>query len=763
VVAVSHPKRPAVLAVIAALIGVAASLVVAPPAHATGILTISGRVVTAAATPVGAGDVEVFYQSRIGDGAWSDEASGGVTGADGTFEIPNLELATYRLRLDYLGSGDYLDGWYHRDAQVVIAGVADATAFWDRGFSWATGDIRMLRPTAQQGRVTLPSGDPASARVTAARLDPATGEWMTAGSGTTNGSGDYTIPGLLNDYYRLSVEYLGAGYFTQSSTVVRVLPGIRNFTLVATKFNVSGRITGLTASGSVVPLEGYVISAHDPVANASWGNVRTDADGRYTIALPAGSWRVYASEYLPVPTGHYLGTWYGGAFRQADATPVVVGGADVAGIDISLPAGASISGTVDVAERYAGATTLRIYLRDENAPFGSQVYAAAWVAPGDSYAFIGLPAGSYRLQVFIEEDGTGTVAEWWRGSDGEGDREVIVITRGQHATGYDVVVGAAYNAGLEIDDRYAELGGASGALGAPTGPHTGLQERMFRAYVGGMILASRAQGTWVVPAGSVLNAYLAAGGPTAAFGWPTAAQDCTGGVCTQEFEGGTLPRTKPLNTVAPTASSASTAIGAVWTVARGTWKGGPTPSITQAWLRCDRPITTTYAGTPAGCVAISGATGVTYISRLADAGKYLTARVTARNSVGTKSIVALTTAATEPLVKPANTVAPTVLGFTRVGSTWILDPGSFTGTPSPTLRRAWYRCTAPVTTVATKVPAGCVAISGATGFTYTSTRLDSGKYLVAVVTATNSLGSIRAVSRSTVRIGYGDLGLRALT
>jgi hypothetical protein len=761
VVAVSHPKRPAVLAVIAALIGVAASLVVAPPAHATGILTISGRVVTAAATPVGAGDVEVFYQSRIGDGAWSDEASGGVTGADGTFEIPNLELATYRLRLDYLGSGDYLDGWYHRDAQVVIAGVADATAFWDRGFSWATGDIRMLRPTAQQGRVTLPSGDPASARVTAARLDPATGEWMTAGSGTTNGSGDYTIPGLLNDYYRLSVEYLGAGYFTQSGTVVRVLPGIRNFALVPTQFGVSGRITGLTANGSVVPLEGYGVLAHDPVANATRGFAFTDADGRYTMALPTGTYLVRAWEYTPVLTGDYVATWYGGGPRKADAAPVVVGGADVAGIDISLPAGASISGTVDVAPRYAGTTTLRVNLVDQNVA-RSPIYNTLWVSPGEPYAFLGLPAGTYSLQVYIEENGVGTISDSWRGFDGEGDSEMIVVTRGQHATGYDIVVGAAYSALREIDDRYAELGGASGALGAPTGPPTGGGERGFRAYVGGTIFASRAHGTWVVPTGSVLNAYLAAGGPDSTFGWPTAAQDCTGGVCTQEFEGGTLPRTKPVNSAAPAVSSGSTAIGAVWTVDRGTWKGGPTPSITQAWLRCNRPITTTYASTPSGCVAISGATGVTYTSTLADAGKYLTARVTARNSLGTRTIVALTTAATQPLVKPANTVAPTVTGFSRIGLTWTLNPGSYTGTPSPTLKRAWYRCTAPVTTVATNVPAGCVAISGATGTTYTSTRLDSGKYLIAVVTATNSLGSIRAVSRSTVRIGYGDLGVRAL-
>jgi hypothetical protein len=747
VVTTTHPKRPAVLAVIAALIGVAASLVVAPPAHATGIVTISGRLVTAAATPVGAGDVEVFYQSLIGDGAWSDEASGGVTAADGTFAIPDLDLGTYRLRLDYRGSGDYLDGWYRRDGQVVVAAIADATAFWDRGFSWTTGDIRLLRPTAQQGRVTLPSGDPASARVTAARLDPATGEWMTAGSGTTNGSGDYTIPGLLNDYYRLSVEYLGAGYFTQSSTVVGVLPGTRNFALVATKFNVSGRITGLSASGSVVPLEGFGVFAHDPGSNATWGTVRTDADGRYTIALPAGSYLVHASDPLPVDSDDYVGTWYGGAPQQADAAPVVVGGADVAGVDILLPAGASISGTVDVAERYAGATTLRVSLWDQNPPVGSPIHDTVWVAPGDSYAFVGLPAGTYRVQVFIQEGLTGTVEEWWRGSDGEGDSEVIVVTRGQQATGYDVVVGAAYDAGREIDDRYAELGGASGALGAPTGPYTGSGERMFRAFAGGTIYASRDQGTWVVPAGPVLNAYLAAGGPTSTFGWPTAAQDCAGGVCTQEFEGGTLPRTKPVNTVVPTVSSGSTAVGAVSTVDRGTWKGGPTPTIVQAWLRCNAPVTTNVAAVPAGCVA-TGARGTTYVSTSYDAGKYITAQVAGINSVGTTNVVALTTVATTGPTIPAATVKPTVSGNAAVGSTWTLNTGTWSGSPTKIVQ-AWLRCTAPVATNVVAVPAGCVA-TGARGTTYVSTSYDAGKYITAQVAAINAAGTTNVVALTTV-------------
>jgi uncharacterized protein YkwD len=140
----------------------------------------------------------------------------------------------------------------------------------------------------------------------------------------------------------------------------------------------------------------------------------------------------------------------------------------------------------------------------------------------------------------------------------------------------------------------------------------------------------------------------------------------------------------PTNVAAPTVTGGS-AIGSTWTLKPGTFAGNPTPTIKRAWLRCNQPVTTRYSAIPAGCVAISGATGSTYVSTVADAGKYLTALVTASNSIGTTRAGAATTAVT---AKPVS------------------------GAASPTVKREWLRCSQPITTLSDGDAAGCVAVSG---------------------------------------------------
>jgi hypothetical protein len=202
----------------------------------------------------------------------------------------------------------------------------------------------------------------------------------------------------------------------------------------------------------------------------------------------------------------------------------------------------------------------------------------------------------------------------------------------------------------------------------------------------------------------------------------------------------------PANTVAPTVMG-NTAVGSTWSVNKGTWTGTPAPTIVQAWLRCNQPVTTNVVAVPAGCVA-TGARGTTYVSTSSDAGKYITAQVAGVNSAGTTNIVALTTVATAGPVVPAATVKPTVTGNASVGSTWTLNTGTWSGSPT-TIVQAWLRCNAPVTTNVAAVPAGCVA-TGARGTTYVSTSYDAGKYITAQVAGINSAGTTNVVALTTV-------------
>jgi hypothetical protein len=197
----------------------------------------------------------------------------------------------------------------------------------------------------------------------------------------------------------------------------------------------------------------------------------------------------------------------------------------------------------------------------------------------------------------------------------------------------------------------------------------------------------------------------------------------------------------PANTVAPTVSGAA-AVGSVWTVDTGTWTGAPPPDITIYWLRCNQPITVAYTVVPTGCSVIPNARSASYTSTSADAGRYLTAQVGGINGVGFSLAGALNSTAIPGPVSPfpANTVPPSVTGAAPVGSTWTVNTGTWTGTPTPTITIYWLRCDQAVTTPYTVVPAGCSVIQGARSATYVSTSADAGRYLTAQVGGINSLG-----------------------
>lgn len=99
-------------------------------------------------------------------------------------------------------------------------------------------------------------------------------------------------------------------------------------------------------------------------------------------------------------------------------------------------------------------------------------------------------------------------------------------------------------------------------------------------------------------------------------------------------------------------------------------------------------------------------------------------------------VFVLSTAAVPTNAIPANTVAPVVStdGTPVTGEVVACSTGTWTGWPPPTFARQWQRNT--------------VAISGATGTSYTLQAADEGTSVRCVVTATNSQGSVSANSNT---------------
>jgi hypothetical protein len=85
--------------------------------------------------------------------------------------------------------------------------------------------------------------------------------------------------------------------------------------------------------------------------------------------------------------------------------------------------------------------------------------------------------------------------------------------------------------------------------------------------------------------------------------------------------------------------------------------------------------------------------------------------------------------------------AAKVSGTAKVGKKLTLNTGTFTGAPTATKTIKWYACSKAVTKATTKAPSGCKAISGATSSSLTLKSAQKGKYIAALVTASNGVGS----------------------
>jgi len=124
-----------------------------------------------------------------------------------------------------------------------------------------------------------------------------------------------------------------------------------------------------------------------------------------------------------------------------------------------------------------------------------------------------------------------------------------------------------------------------------------------------------------------------------------------------------------------------------------------------------------------------------------------TVAVTATNSGGSASVSFTVTVTAAPvLTAPASLVAPSLAGPGRVGAPMRVDPGTWSGDPTPVLSLRWTRNGAD--------------IPGAEGDEYLPVPADDGTDLRGVVSATNAAGSAEAAT-APIRIAHAAPSARA--
>ena len=109
-----------------------------------------------------------------------------------------------------------------------------------------------------------------------------------------------------------------------------------------------------------------------------------------------------------------------------------------------------------------------------------------------------------------------------------------------------------------------------------------------------------------------------------------------------------------------------------------------------------------------------------------------------------------------PSVAPTNSAAPILGNISfKVGKTVTSAAGTWSGSGTVALTYTWYRCSTSSKTISLAAPVKankCSIISGQRSNKYKLAKADKGKYVRLLVTATNSVGTAKVLTKSTGKV-----------
>ena len=296
--------------------------------------------------------------------------------ANGAYTTPAAVLdGSYRIRVTAPNGSSVVSGYYLSGAPGNYTPVrTNATLVTLVGSAVTRINVTLPGGHTISGTITGPDG---ATPVAGASVEACSSSYSSCASDTTDTNGSYTTTtALLDGSYRIRVmapygsSLVGgfyrsgaAGNYTAVSTSATLVAlagsdvtGI-NVTLPG-GHTISGTITG---PDGATPVEGAIVDAC--TVDYSCSSANTDANGAYTttsgvldglywvsVTVPSGS-PVVGGYYLSGASGNYTPV-------STSATLVALAGSDVSGIDVTLPAGHTISGTItgpDGATPVAGA------------------------------------------------------------------------------------------------------------------------------------------------------------------------------------------------------------------------------------------------------------------------------------------------------------------------------------------------------------------------------------------------------------------------
>jgi putative cell wall-binding protein len=352
--------------------------------------TISGRVTDTGGAALSGITVQ---PGTISASAFTAAGGSTTTAPDGTYAV-SVNDGRYAIRFSE-GSQAHAMGFYSSAGFVVDAG--SATTILATGATVTGINVRMPITHLITGTVTGNLGV-ALNNVTVAALTIGGNQVVTA---TTAVSGVYNLH-VASGTYVVRFSPTGAsgypsGYYTASglttdlSAAAHIAVGTSDSTGKDIQLPLARTIQGTVTNPSAAPLAGITVSA-------GLSTTTTSAGGTYTLSVPPGAYRVTFQDLSnALPSGFYSSGGFTASF--SGATPVDVSSANATGINVQLPTGVAVSGTVTGAAG-AGLTGINVWL----IPTGTTNPLSIMTTPAGGAYSIPAAAGTFIVK-FVENTG----------------------------------------------------------------------------------------------------------------------------------------------------------------------------------------------------------------------------------------------------------------------------------------------------------------------------------------------------------------------
>lgn len=328
-------STPRLAALITAIAVLSASILAAPAAAATG--TIAGKVTASGGVPLSGITVQA---GTILNNGWTPVGSTTTTAGNGTY---SLSVASGKYAIRFSDATTYATGFYSTGG--FVADVSAATQILVT--STTISNINVILPPAHtiSGTVT----GPGSVLLSGISVDALTSAGVFIAASTTNGSGVYTLY-VPSGSYRLRVSdatktypsgyYTGSGLVTDLANAAGIVVSSSNITGKDIQLSAARHISGTVIDSLSAPVVGMTVTA-------GLGTATTAADGSYSLVVPTGMHIVkFTSATNAQPAGFYKSGSPSLTASLISATAVDVTGGDATGINVQLPAGVLLSGTV---------------------------------------------------------------------------------------------------------------------------------------------------------------------------------------------------------------------------------------------------------------------------------------------------------------------------------------------------------------------------------------------------------------------------------